>query len=46
MIGLKLRLTMNYQTTPLSLLGGVPNEEAENQVKKSLAVGKRLAYFY
>ncbi len=46
MIGLKLRLTMNYQTTPLSLLGGVPNEEAENQVEKSLAVGKRLAYFY
>jgi len=46
MIGLKLRLIMNYQTTPLSVLGGVPNEEAENQVEKSLAFGKRLAYFY
>ena len=46
MIGLKLRFIMREWTTLFRVLAEGPNQEAENQLEKSLALGKRLAYFY
>ena len=46
MIGLKLRFIMREWTTLFRVLAEGPNPEAENQLEKSLAFGKKLAYFY
>ena len=46
MIGLKLRFIMREWTTLFRVLAEGPNQEAENQLEKSLALGKKLAYFY
>ena len=46
MIGLKLRFIMREWTTLFRVLADGPNPEAENQLEKSLAFGKKLAYFY
>ena len=46
MIGLKLRFIMREWTTLFGVLAEGPNQETENQLEKSLALGKRLAYFY
>jgi hypothetical protein len=37
---------MREWTTLFRVLAEGPNQEAENQLEKSLALGKRLAYFY
>ena len=37
---------MREWTTLFRVLAEGPNQEAENQLEKSLAFGKRLAYFY
>ena len=46
MIGLKLRFIMREWTTLFRVLAEGPNQAAEDQLEKSLVVGKRLAYCY
>ena len=45
-IGLILRFIMREWTTLFRILAEGPNTEAENQLEKSLRVGRTLAYFY
>ena len=43
MIALKLRFIMKQQAAPFSVPNVVPNEEAENQVKKASAEGSHTS---